>query len=155
MTVRDDRWSLCYIKAITLLPNVLAKSEAVRKGFDDAVFVTPQGEARECTSANLFMVRDGGVLTPPRTESVLHGITQKFIFHCADKIGVPVRETTIPIETLAAADEVFMSSTAVEVLGITSIDGHPVGDGTVGPVTRRLHDAFMANTTGRPLSAPT
>jgi len=154
MTTVDDRWSRCYIKAITLLPNVLAKNEAIRQGYDDAVFVTESGEARECTSANLFMVRDGIVQFPPRTEAVLHGITQRFILQCAEQIGVPVLEKPIPSEMLKSADEVFMSSTVVEVLGITSIDGGAVGDGTVGPVTKRLHEAFVAGVTGRPLCTP-
>jgi len=154
MTTIDDRWSRCYIKAITLLPNVLAKSEAILRGYDDAVFVTESGEARECTSANLFIVRDGTMQFPPRTEAVLHGITQRFILRCAEQIGVPVLEKPIPIEMLKAADEAFMSSTVVEVLGITSIDGDPIGDGDVGPVTRRLHEAFLAGVTGRPLCTP-
>lgn len=154
MTVVDDRWSRCYIKAITLLPNVLAKSEAVRQGYDDAVFVTESGEARECTSANLFIVRDGGVQFTPRTEAVLHGITQRFILQCAGQIGVPVCEEPILIEKLKSSDEAFMSSTVVEVLGITSIDGDPIGDGSVGPVTRRLHQAFIAGVTSRPRSTP-
>lgn len=154
MTVVDDRWSRCYIKAITLLPNVLAKSRAVRQGYDDAVFVTESGEARECTSANLFIVRDGGVQFTPRTEAVLHGITQRFILQCAGQIGVPVCEEPILIEKLKSSDEAFMSSTVVEVLGITSIDGDPIGDGSVGPVTRRLHQAFIAGVTSRPRSTP-
>ena len=155
MTVTDDRWSLCYIKAITLLPNVLAKSEAVRKGYDDAVFVTASGEARECTSANLFIVRDGSVQFPPRNKAVLHGLTQRFILQCAEQIRVPAHEAPIPIEMLKSADEAFMSSTVVEVLGITSIDGDLVGGGVVGPVTRLLHEAFVAGVTGQPLSAST
>jgi len=152
ITVPDDRWSQCYIKAITLLPNVLAKTEAIRRGCDDAVFVTAGGEARECTSANLFMVSNGQVRFPPRDRAVLHGITQRFILQCADAVGVPMEEARFSVEALHSADEVFMSSTVVEVLGITSIDGAAVGDGRVGPVTRRLHAAFVAGAHGKPLS---
>ncbi len=144
MTTTDDRWSRCYVKAITLLPNVLAKTNAAHLGFDDAIFVTESGEARECTSANLYIVNDGTVQFPPRNQSVLHGITQLVVLDCAKRIGAPTVEAAIRTDDLARADEVFMSSTAVEVLGITSIDGVPVASGAVGPITRRLHEAFLA-----------
>lgn len=143
MTVADTRWANCYVKAITLLPNVLAKSQAVRKGFDDAVFVSDAGEVRECTSSNIFMVRDGKIIFPPRTEAVLHGVTQRFLLECARAIRVEVDERAINVDELHAAEEVFISSTAVEVLGVTSIDGRPIGTGGVGAITRRLFEEFQ------------
>jgi len=142
MTMRDTRWANCYVKAITLLPNVLAKSEAVRRGFDDAVFVAESGAVRECTSANIFIVHKGALIFPPRNHSVLHGITQGFLLRCAEDIGVDVEESAVQVEELYAADEVFMSSTTIEVLGVTSVDERPIADGAVGPLTRRLFDAF-------------
>lgn len=142
MTVSDDRWANCFVKAITLLPNVLAKNRARRKGYDDAVFVTASGEVRECTSANLFVVHAGAILTPPRTESILHGVTQGFVMECAARIGLPVEERRFDNAFLRQADEVFMSSTSVEVLGITRVDDQPIGNGTVGPVTMRVHAEF-------------
>ncbi len=78
----------------------------------------------------------------------------RFILKCAEQIRVPVCEAPIPIDMLKSADEAFMSSTVVEVLGISSIDGDAIGRGGVGPVTRRLHEAFIAGVTGRPLSTP-
>lgn len=143
-TVTDSRWANCYVKAITLLPNVLAKTDAVRRGYDDAVFVTPAGEVRECTSANIFIVVDGKVIMPPRNESVLHGITQRFVLDTAASIGIAVEEHTFDVGALQAADEAFMSSTTVEVLGVTRVDDRPIGDGRVGPVTGRLLEAFHA-----------
>lgn len=147
MTVRDERWALCRVKAITLLPNVLARNRAHQRGFDDAVFVTDAGEVRELTSANLFVVKDGVILTPPRTESVLHGITQNFIMECAAGIGSTIKEHAFDVDFLCGADEVFMSSTNVEVLGITRIDERPIADGQVGQVTRRLHEEFKRRCT--------
>ena len=144
VTTTDERWARCFVKAITLLPNVLAKTAAVRRGYDDALFVTPTGEARECTSANLYVVNDGTIQFPPRNQSVLHGITQLVVIECARRIGAPTTEAVIQVDSLRLADEVFMSSTAVEVLGITSIDGIQVGSGDVGPVTQQLHEAFLA-----------
>jgi D-alanine transaminase len=146
ITMLDNRWANCYIKAITLLPNILAKNEALRHGYDDAIFVTAGGEVRECTSANIFLVTGGRLLIPPRNEFILHGVTQGFLIECAEAIGVPVREAPVPVESLRRADEVFMSGTAAEVLAITSIDDWPVGDGRVGPITQRLYDEFLRRT---------
>lgn len=144
MTAEDIRWHKCFIKAITLLPNILIKNEAVRNGFDDAVFVASSGAVRECTSANIFMVKDGAIVTPERTENVLHGITQAFLMKCADSIDLPVRECGFDVPTMLAADEVFMSSTTIEVLGVTNVDGQAIGDGDVGPITQRMHEAYAA-----------
>ena len=146
ITTLDIRWANCYIKAITLLPNILAKNEALRRGYDDALFISAGGEVRECTSANIFMVSDGSLHIPPRTESILHGVTQGFLIDCAAAIRLPVREEPIPVERIRRADEVFMSGTAAEVLAITSIDDRAVGDGRVGPITQRLYDEFLRRT---------
>lgn len=142
MTIRDTRWSNCYIKAITLLPNVLAKKDALDGGYDDAVFVTDSGEVRECSSANLFIVSRGGIKIPPRTRSILHGVTQGFLIECAAGLGLAVEEQAFDVASLLHADEAFMSSTTVEALAVTSVDDHSIGDGRVGPTTRRLYEEF-------------
>ncbi len=142
VTARDIRWSNCFVKAITLLPNVLAKNDAINRGYDDAIFVTEEGEVREFTSANIFMVRAGELILPPRNDSVLHGVTQGFIIACASAIGLTVKEQSFTVDTMMGADELFMSSTTVEVLGVTSVDDEPIGDGTVGDTTRRLYEEF-------------
>jgi D-alanine transaminase len=156
ITVLDDRWARCFIKAVTLLPNVLAKTEAVRRGFYDALFVSPGGEVREATSANVFVVRDRRIAMPPRDESVLHGITQGFIMECAEAIDIPIEERVIRREDLPTADEAFLSNTMVEVMPVTRIDDHPVGDGTVGPVTKRVYEEFgrRVRANCREVSAP-
>lgn len=146
ITVTDNRWANCYIKAITLLPNVLAKNEAARRGYDDAVFVTASGEVRECTAANLFFITGGALTIPPRNESILHGVTQGFLVELAGAIGLSVREGVVRVDSLRTADEVFLSGTASEVLAITSIDDRPVADGKVGPITRRLYEEFQRRT---------
>jgi len=143
MTIRDDRWARCSIKAVTLLPNVLAKTEAVRRGYYDAIFVSAGGEVREATSANVFVVRDGHIAMPPRNEAVLHGITQGFIMHCAEAIDIKIEERVIHPEDLKNADEVFLSNTMVEVMPVTRIDDHPIGSAKVGPVTKRICKEFL------------
>lgn len=147
-TVTDTRWSKCYIKAVILLPNVLAKYEAAQRGCDDAIFVTADGEVRECTSANIFIAKNNQLIFPPRNESILRGITQNFLLNCAHSIHVETTERRIPVTELFDADEVFMSNTAVEVLGITTIDDKPINTGKVGPLTKRIYEAFLTRSRG-------
>ena len=149
MTTLDTRWANCYVKAIILLPNVIAKNEALRRGYDDAIFVTETGEVRECTAYNLFIAKGGKLTIPPRTESILHGVTQGLLMECAAAIGLKVNEEAFDIATLCAADEVFMSGTTVDALGITSVDDQTIGDGRVGPITRRLYEEFVKRSRAR------
>ncbi|MFQ5414671.1 MAG: aminotransferase class IV [Phycisphaerae bacterium] len=142
ITVPDIRWRRCYVKAVTLLPNVLARHDAVQRGYFDAIFVTEAGEVRESTSANVFIVHDGRIRIPPRDNTILHGITQACIMQCAADVGLAVQETSCDVASLRAADEVFLSSTAVDVLPVTAVDGRPIRTGHVGPITRRLDQAF-------------
>ena len=142
MTTLDTRWRNCYIKTITRLPNLLAYNEALRRGYDDAVFVTQTGQVRECTSSNVFIAQGDRLVTPPRTESVLHGVTQEFLVDCAVAISLKTEERAFDVESLLAADEVFMSGTTVEVLAITAVDDKPIGTGLVGPISQRLYREF-------------
>jgi len=142
ITVPDTRWANCFIKSVMLLPNVLARHEARRRGFDDALFVTETGEVRECTSSNIFLARNRRLLFPPRTHAVLHGCTQGFLLECAASIELPVEEDVITLDTLLSANEVFISSTSVDVLGVTQINTQVIGDGRVGPLTRKLYQTF-------------
>ena len=139
MTTREVRWARCFIKAVTLLPNVLARSDARRQGYYDAIFVTEAGEVRESTAANVFVVKAGALYLPPRDESVLHGITQHVILQCAQAQDVPIQEQPFTLDFLHSADEVFLSSTTIEVLGVVAVDDRAVGAGVVGPITRKLH----------------
>ncbi len=155
MTVPEMRWAKCFIKAITLLPNILAKNEAKHRGFFDAIFVTDKDEVRESTAANVFVVRNGAMRIPPRNESILHGITQGFIMKCAESINLPLEEGRVTLDDLLNADEVFLSSTTVEVLPVTRIDKTVVGSGQAGPVSLRMFEAFRARSRGDSLqSAP-
>lgn len=147
MTTPEIRWAKCFIKAVTLLPNVLAKMEARRRGLDDAIFVDGE-EVREATAANVFAVHDGRLHIPPRDEHVLHGITQQFIMQCAGSIGVPLEEQALSVSLLKRADEVFLSSSTLEVAGVVEVDGTRIGTGQVGPITRRLYEEFYAQVRG-------
>jgi len=143
VTVEDTRWSCCEIKSIGLLPNVLAKNRAMRDGYDDAIFISPSGEVREGSSSNVFVVRNGALQTPATSPTILHGVTRGYILECARKAGVAIVEGPLSVEEFAAADEAFLSSTTLDVLAITRLNGRPIADGRVGLVTRQLHHAFL------------
>jgi D-alanine transaminase len=139
ITVTDIRWGRCDIKTVQLLPNVLAKQQALEAGAYDAIFVAETGEVREGTSSNLFIVKDQGLITHPLTPRILPGITRMIILDICRAGGLVIEEAYFDKAALYAADEVFMSGTITEVLPITRIDGKPIGDGAVGPVARRLN----------------
>jgi D-alanine transaminase len=139
ITVTDIRWGRCDIKTVQLLPNVLAKQQALEAGAYDAIFVAETGEVREGTSSNLFIVKDQGLITHPLTPRILPGITRMIILDICRAGGLFIEEAYFDKAALYAADEVFMSGTITEVLPITRIDGKPIGDGAVGPVARRLN----------------
>ncbi len=156
VTARDERWLRCDVKAIGLLPNVLAKQRARRAGADEAVFVRDGGNVTEGASSNVFAVRGGAVHTAPEGPLILSGITRSIVLRLARSNGIPVREEFFTAEFLRSADEAFITSTTAEVAPVTEIDGHPVGDGTPGPVTRalmRLYSAEVARCAGRAQSS--
>lgn len=142
--VPEVRWQRRDIKSTNLLPNILAKQEAHARGAYEAIFVTDDGWVNEGSSANLFIVQAGVVRTPPNGPSLLPGITRDLVVETARREGLPMEELPVSREALLAADEVFLTSTMSEVLGVTTIDGQPVADGQVGPVTRRLQAAYRA-----------
>src|SRR6185437_8761290 len=94
LTVPDERWKRCWIKTIALLANVLAKSHAVRKGYDEAVFID-DGIVTECSASNLFLVTDGRLITHPVGPKVLPGITRAVLLECAEQLGIAVDERPI------------------------------------------------------------
>ena len=148
VTVEDIRWARCHIKSIALLPAVLAKNEARRRGYDDAIFVGRSGLVREATVANVFAVREGVLVTPPKNEAILRGVTRAYVLECAGQIGLPYQETNLTSVELAAAQELFLSSTTMDIIGVTRLNGVPVGKGRVGPVTRALSEQFYRGIAG-------
>jgi branched-chain amino acid aminotransferase len=117
--------------------SLLVKTLALRSGYDEAVILDPQGFVAECTGENLFMVNKGTIYTPPLSV-VLEGITRDTIFHLAADMGIPVIEKMITRDQLYTADEVFISGTAAEIVGVRMLDFRKVGTGEVGPITREL-----------------
>lgn len=128
--------------------SALAKTESVRLGFDEAILLDPAGLVAECSGQNLFLVREGAIVTTP-TAAILEGITRDAIVTIARDLGYPVREASISRDQLYVADEVFVVGTASEVIGLREIDFRKIGEGRTGPVTTRLQQVFHEAVRGR------
>ena len=136
------------IKSNNLLNNALGSQEAFRRGAFEGIMRNYRGEIAECTTANIFIVKDGVAVTPPLDAGLLAGITREFIFEVAGEIGVPTREQVMLDADLFGADEAFLTSTTREIVPIVRVDDHIIGTGCPGPVTMRLLDAFRVRARG-------
>lgn len=128
--------------------SVLAKTDAVRNGFDEAIMLDPEGYVAECTGENLFLVEKGIIFTPPRA-AILGGITRDTLIILAEDLGYQVVEEAISRDQLYIADELFACGTAAEVTPVTRVDHRPVGDGKRGPVTESLQNLFFQTVAGK------
>jgi branched-chain amino acid aminotransferase len=126
----------------------MAKAEALKSGYDEAVLLSPQGYVSECTGENIFVLRGDRLVTPPVSAGALQGITQDSVTAIARDLGAEVEFGNILRSDLYTADEAFMTGTAAEVVPISSVDDRVVGDGTPGPLTRKIQDAYRAAVRG-------
>lgn len=125
--------------------SALAKSDAVRAGYDEAIVLNEDGHVCEASAANIFIVREGVAITPPVTENILEGITRRTVMQLLrDEMGVEVVERKIDRTELYLADEVFFSGTGVQLSAVTSIDHRPVGTGKMGPVSGALRKLYFS-----------
>ena len=143
VTVSDNRWARCDIKSIALLPNVMANESAHAADAFEALFVK-DGVVLEGSHSNLWGVRDGRAVTYPASNYILAGITRGRVFELAAELGIPAVEGMIYQDSLDDVDELFLSGTTTEIMPIVEVDGRPVGDGSPGPVARRLLEAYRA-----------
>lgn len=143
ITVPDIRWQWCHIKAITLLANVLLRQQAADQGCAEAILVR-DGYAIEGAASNLFAVVDGVLLTPPKGNEILPGITRDLVVEIARANGIDLEERKISLEELRRASEVWVTSSTREVLPIVELDGNRVGDGEPGPVWVRVDVLYQA-----------
>ena len=119
----------------------MAKVEALKAGYDEAILLSPQGYVSECTGENIFIVKDGAIYTPPVSAGALEGITQDAVRTIARDLGYQYAEANIVRSDLYTADEAFLSGTAAEIVPIRSVDDRELGD--PGPVTRAIQDIFF------------
>ncbi len=131
------------VKSLNYLNNVMAKLEAHDTGADEAIMLTADGHVAECTGDNIFLVRDGRLLTPPTGDCILEGITRGLVIELARRRTIEVIEKTLIRHDLHTADECFATGTAAEIVPITVIGHRPVGDGKPGPITKQLITDFI------------
>jgi D-alanine transaminase len=143
ITTPELRWARCDLKTVNLLPNVLAKQQAVAAGAFEAVFVR-DGLVIEGASSNTFAVIGGVLRTHPATHRILAGITREVVLELAAGLGIPAAEQPVTLEELAGASEVMVTATTADVMPVVRVDGRVVGNGRPGPIARALHGALLA-----------
>ena len=130
------------IKSLNYLNNILAKVEGLKAGCVEALMLNIKGEVAECTGDNIFLVRDGVLVTPPADAGILDGITRDAVIDLAREADYPFREAALTRHDVYVADECFLTGTAAEVVPVVKVDNRAIGDGAPGPVTRDLKDRF-------------
>lgn len=130
------------VKSLNYLNSALAKLEARRRGADEALILNLAGQVAEASVANVFVVRDGALATPPATDGALEGITRRSVLELAARLGIPASERTLGRMDLFSADEVFLTGTGARIVPVRSLDGAPAGGKPPGPVLRAIDAAF-------------
>lgn len=124
--------------------SALARKEATDRGFDEAIFLTEEGHVAEGSAENLFIVRNGTLITPSQSDDVLEGITRRTVIQLAHDLDIPVETRSIDRSELYISDEAFFCGTGVQIAWIAQIDGRSIGNGKRGPVTQKLQELFFS-----------
>jgi branched-chain amino acid aminotransferase len=142
------------VKSLNYLNNIMAKVEAIQANALEAVMLNEQGYVAECTGDNLFLIKNGVLLTPLISDGALDGITRAVILELAEKLNVPFKEKSLTRYDIYTADECFLTGTAAEVIPVVSLDRRVIGTGKPGTFTKRFLEAFheLASTTGTPVA---
>ena len=142
ITASDFRWLKCDVKSISLLGNCLLRQAAADQGAAEVVLFR-DGYLTEASSSNVFVVRDGKLLAPPKNHLILPGITYDVVLELAASIGLPIELREVTEEEVRRADELWVTSSTKEVLAVTQLDGKPVGRGKPGEVFKVVHQAYQ------------
>ncbi len=142
ITLNDIRWQYCSIKSIALLPNILLRQQAVEQGAAEAILLR-DNEVTEGAASNVFIVKDGVIITPPKTDCLLPGITRDLVVEQAHEHDLPVEETIIKLEELLDADEIWLTSSTKEILPVTQLNNQNVGTGKPGPVWKQMYGLYQ------------
>ena len=142
ITVGDQRWARCDLKVISLLANILARQQAVEAGCAEAILIR-DGFMKEGAASNIFVVKNGVLHAPPKTQLMLPGITYDLVLELATCYGQPLKVAEISENELRDADEVWMTSSTKEILAITTLDGQPVGNGKPGPFGEQMFQWYQ------------
>lgn len=130
------------IKSLNYLNNILAKIEAINNGYEEALMFTASGYVAECTGDNIFIVKDGSLITPPAYLGILKGITRKAAMDIGGKLGLKVKEDVLTRHNIFTADECFLTGTAAEIVPVVSIEKRIVGSGKPGKITLKIMKEF-------------
>jgi branched-chain amino acid aminotransferase len=132
------------IKSLNYLNNIMAKLEGLQAGCIEALMLNHKGEVAECTGDNVFIVKRGTLLTPPKDAGILEGVTRNAVLDLARAVSIPTAELPITRHDIYVADECFLTGSAAEVIPVVKIDSRAIGDGSVGPITKRMMRDFKA-----------
>ena len=142
-TCEDYRWGMCQVKTVQLLPAALEQHKAQKQGLNDTVFVSKEGIVREGTCTNIFIVKNGALITHPLDNHVLPGITRDLIINAiSNNNNLDAQEKYYTIDELYTADEAFLCSTVLKIQPIIEVDGKSIGNGTPGALTRRVQAEY-------------
>ena len=143
ITVTDNRWLRCDIKAIALLPNVLLRQAAVEAGCAESILLRDDAFLTEGAASNIFVVKNGELLAPPKDNFMLPGITYDVILELATANGIPYEIRRISKDEVFGADELLLTSSTREVLAITTLNGKTIGNGKPGPMFAKLYPLYQ------------
>jgi len=130
------------VKSLNYLNNILAKMEGEMSAADEVIMLNTEGYVTECTADNVFIVKDGELLTPASHAGLLEGVTRDVVLELAGEMEIPAHEALLAPHDLYVADEVFLTGTGAEMIAVVEIEGRMIGEGKPGPITRRLLAAF-------------
>jgi len=142
VTARDNRWLRCDIKSISLIGNCLLRQLSAESGAAETILFR-DGKLTEASASNVFVVRGGVILTPPKDHLILPGITYDVVVELAQANGLPLEFRALEENEVRAADELWLTSSSKEVLAVVSLDGASVGDGRPGPVFARMYQLYQ------------
>ena len=129
--------------------STLAKIDAVKQGFDDAIMLSDKGNIAEGSGQNIFIYKDNQLLTPPIETGALGGITRKTVIEIAKYLEIPVIEKDLTPTELVSSEEIFFTGTATEVVGVVSVNSNPVGNGSVGEITSKIRNKYLEIVNGQ------
>lgn len=132
------------VKSLNYLNNIMAKIEGIQAGCDEALLLNQQGEVAECTGDNIFIIKDGVLITPPLVSGILGGITRATVIDLAKKAGIEVQEASFTRHDIFVADECFLTGSAAEIIPVVCLDKRTIGTGKPGPTTQKLIALFKA-----------
>ncbi|MFA5255108.1 MAG: aminotransferase class IV [Candidatus Omnitrophota bacterium] len=141
--VQNEESIISGIKTLNYLPYILARLDAKRRGFDEAILTNTKGYVTEGATSNIFIVKNKGLITPSAANGILPGITRGVIIEIAKRLKISVKEKLVTRRELFGADELFLTNSLAEILSITKVDSKPIGTGLVGDITKLLHISYQ------------